>query len=112
MIEKKETHIFDNHFWQFAFRHFMQAALVMYDKYPLAKEYLEYSYELWTARAPASGFNRDGSWHNGTSYFSANAVTLAYVPSLFSYLTKRTSCNTPGIRTPVLPYCIAGNPGH
>ena len=64
MIEKEETHIFDNHFWQFAFRHFMQAALVMYDKYPLAKEYLEYSYELWTARAPASGFNRDGSWHN------------------------------------------------
>lgn len=46
MIEKEETHIFDNHFWQFAFRHFMQAALVMYDKYPLAKEYLEYSYEL------------------------------------------------------------------
>ena len=67
MIGNEETHIFDNHFWQFAFRHFMQAALVMYDKYPLAKEYLEYSYELWTARAPASGFNRDGSWHNGTS---------------------------------------------
>lgn len=55
---------------------------------PACQEYLEYSYELWTARAPASGFNRDGSWHNGTSYFSANAVTLAYVPSLFSYLTK------------------------
>lgn len=88
IIENEETHIFDNHFWQFAFRHFMQAALVMYDKYPLAKEYLEYSYELWTARAPASGFNRDGSWHNGTSYFSANAVTLSYVPTLFSHLTK------------------------
>lgn len=88
MLNNEETHIFDNHFWQFAFRHFMQAALVMYDKYPLAQEYLEYSYELWTARAPASGFNRDGSWHNGTSYFSANAVTLAYVPTLFGYLTK------------------------
>ena len=88
MLGHEETHLFDNHFWQFAFRHFMQAALVMYDKYPLAKEYLEYSYELWTARAPSSGFNRDGIWHNGTSYFSANAVTLAYVPSLFSYLTK------------------------
>ncbi len=72
----EETHIFDNHFWQFTFRHFMQAALVIYDKYPLAKEYLEYSYELWTARAPASGFNRDGAWHNGTNYFSANAVSL------------------------------------
>lgn len=88
ILENEETHIFDNHFWQFAFRHFMQAALVMYGKYPLAKEYLEYSYELWTARAPASGFNRDGSWHNGTSYFSANAVTLSYVPTLFSYLTE------------------------
>lgn len=87
-IGNEETHIFDNHFWQFAFRHFMQAALVMYGKYPLAGEYLEYSYELWTARAPASGFNRDGNWHNGTSYFSANAVTLSYVPSLFGYLTK------------------------
>ena len=84
---KEETHIFDNHFWQFTFRHLLQGALVMYDKYPLAKEYLEYSYELWTARAPASGFNRDGSWHNGTSYFSANSVTLAYVATLFSHLT-------------------------
>ena len=113
MIEKKETHIFDNHFWQFAFRHFMQAALVMYDKYPLAKEYLEYSYELWTARAPASGFNRDGSWHNGTAISATNAVTLAYVPSLFSYPAKNGLPATPlVIRTPVLPYCIAGNPGH
>lgn len=87
ILGQEETHIFDNHFWQFTFRHLMQAALVIYDKYPLAKEYLEYSYELWTARAPASGFNRDGVWHNGTSYFSANAVTLCYVPTLFSYLT-------------------------
>ena len=87
ILGHEETHIFDNHFWQFTFRHLLQAALVMYDKYPLAKEYLEYSYELWTARAPASGFNRDGAWHNGTSYFSANAVTLYYVPTLFSHLT-------------------------
>lgn len=87
ILGQEETHIFDNHFWQFTFRHLMQAALVIYDKYPLAKEYLEYSYELWTARAPASGFNRDGAWHNGTNYFSANAVSLCYVPALFSYLT-------------------------
>lgn len=88
ILGQEETHIFDNHFWQFTFRHLMQAALVIYDKYPLAKEYLEYSYELWTARAPASGFNRDGAWHNGTNYFSANAVSLCYVPALFSYLTE------------------------
>lgn len=83
----EETHLFDNHFWQFSFRHFLQAALVLADAYPLAKEYLTYSYELWTARAPASGFNRDGAWHNGPNYFSANAVSLCYVPTLFSYLT-------------------------
>ena len=88
ILGQEETHIFDNHFWQFTFRHLMQAALVIYEKYPLAKEYLEYSYELWTARAPASGFNRDGAWHNGTNYFSANAVSLCYVPALFSYLTE------------------------
>lgn len=87
IINHAEVHIFDNHFWQFTFRHFLQAALAIYDKYPQIKEYMEYSYELWTARAPASGFNRDGNWHNGTAYFSANAVSLFYVPALFSYLT-------------------------
>lgn len=87
ILGHEETHVFDNHFWQFTFRHLMQGALVVYDKYPPAKEYLEYSYELWTARAPASGFNRDGAWHNGPNYFSANCVTLCYVPTLFSYIT-------------------------
>ena len=78
---------FDNHFWQFTFRHMLQGALVLYDKYPEAAEYLEYSYELWTGKAPASGFNRDGNWHNGPCYFSANAISLGYVAKLFSYLT-------------------------
>lgn len=88
ILDKEEVHIFDNHFWQFTFRHFLQASLAIYDKYPEVKEYLEYSYELWTARAPASGFNRDGNWHNGTAYFSANAISLFYVPTLFSYITS------------------------
>lgn len=87
IVGHEEVHIFDNHFWQFTFRHFLQASLAIYDKYPEVLKYLEYSYELWTARAPASGFNRDGNWHNGTSYFSANAISLYYVPALFSYLT-------------------------
>lgn len=88
IIGHKENHIFDNHFWQFTLRRFLQASLVFHEINPLAAEYLEYCYELWTARAPASGFNRDGNWHNGTSYFSANAVSLFYVPALFSYVTK------------------------
>lgn len=88
ILGREENMFFDEHFWQFSFRHFLQGALVLYDKYPLAQEYLEYSYELWTSRAPASGFNRDGAWHNGANYFSANAVSLAYIAALFSYLTE------------------------
>ena len=87
ILRHEETHIFDNHFWQFTFRYFLQGALAIYDKSDLAKEYVAYSYELWTCRAPASGFNRDGNWHNGTCYFSANAVSLYYIAKLFSHLT-------------------------
>lgn len=87
MVGNEENHIFDNHFWQFTFRNLLKSALVLYGKYPFIEEYLEYSYELWTTRAPASGFNRDGAWHNGTCYFSANAVTLQYMVTLLSYLT-------------------------
>ncbi len=82
-----ENHIFNNHLWQFTLRRLTQASLVLYDKYPEAHEFLEYAYELWTARAPATGFNRDGIWINGTCYFSANAITLYYLPALFSHLT-------------------------
>ncbi len=83
----EETHIFDNHFWQRGYREMLQIGLMFADTDPAAREMLEYCYELWTARAPASGFNRDGEWHNGTGYFTANVTTLWYVPSLFSYMT-------------------------
>lgn len=83
-----ENHIFDNHYWQRAFREMLQIGLLFGDKDAHAKEVLEYCYELWTARAPASGFNRDGEWHNGHGYFDANLKTLFYVPSLMSYMTK------------------------
>ena len=59
----QENHIFDNHFWQQNFRVLFQIAYCLADKEavgPEVLEMLEYYYELWTARAPASGFNRDG----------------------------------------------------
>lgn len=82
-----ENHIFDNHYWQRAFREMLQVGLTFADKNDTAKEMLEYCYELWTARAPASGFNRDGEWHNGQGYFQANTKTLWYVPDFMSYMT-------------------------
>lgn len=83
----EETHIFNNHYWQHCFRQMLQIGLMFADRNETAREMLEYCYEVWTARAPASGFNRDGEWHNGTGYFTANTHTLYYIPSLFSYLT-------------------------
>lgn len=83
-----ENHIFDNHYWQRAFREMLQVGLLFANEDAQAKEVLEYCYELWTARAPASGFNRDGEWHNGHGYFDANLKTLYYVPSLLSHIAK------------------------
>lgn len=86
----QENHIFDNHFWQHNMRVLFQSAFMLHDKNNYADEVLpmlEYYYELWTARAPDSGFNRDGIWRNGASYFNANIKTLYYMPSLFSYIT-------------------------
>ncbi len=87
----EEAHIFDNHYWQENYRVYLQAALLLYDNDTYRtemREFLEYLYEIWTARAPASGMNRDGEWINGTGYFISNVETLYYVPMLFSYITK------------------------
>lgn len=68
-----------------------QACFILYDKAAYADEILpmlEYYYEIWSARAPASGFNRDGIWHNGTGYIATNIKTLYYIPSLFSHITR------------------------
>lgn len=87
----QENHIFDNHFWQQNMRTYFQIAFLLYDHPVYGSEVLpmlEYYYELWTARAPAGGFNTDGMWHNGTGYFTANVHTLAYMPALLSYVAR------------------------
>ena len=85
----QENNIFDNHFWQKNMRILFQIALCLWDKTGYAEEasyMMEYYYELWTARAPASGFNRDGAWVNGSGYLSANLYTLYYMPMLLSHV--------------------------
>lgn len=88
-VGAEENHIFDNHFWQHNMRGMMQACLMLWDTRYASEvsTMMEYFYELWTARAPASGFNRDGMWHNGTGYFTANFTTLSYMPMLLSFVT-------------------------
>lgn len=86
----QENHIFDNHFWQRNMRVLFQIAFCLWDKSGYEEEasrMLEYYYELWTSRAPASGFNRDGAWANGSYYLSANLYTLYYMPILLSHVS-------------------------
>lgn len=90
-IGYQENHIFDNHFWQQNMRVMFQTAFALFDNPALSARVmpiLEYYYELWCSRAPATGFSRDGLWHNGVGYMSANIQTLAYMPKLLSYVTR------------------------
>lgn len=87
---KQENTLFDNHFWQHNMRVLFQCAYMLYDRPDYADralEMMEYYYELWTARAPDSGFNHSGVWRNGAYYFDANIQTLHYMPMLYGYLT-------------------------
>ena len=90
-VGSQENNLYDSHFWQQTMRTFFQTAYMLYDKAPYATEIrtiLEYYYEIWTARAPGSGYNRDGVWHNSVTYFNTNVETLYYMPSLLSHLTR------------------------
>lgn len=86
---RMETTLFDEHPWQITLCSMMQGAYTICQKYPEAMTAFEYFYELWTSRAPASGFNRDGAWFNGASYLEVNVKTLYYMPMLFTHLTGR-----------------------
>lgn len=97
----QENRIFDNHFWQQNMRVLFQATFLLHDKSARSAEVLpmmEYYYELWTARAPDSGFNRDGVWHNGSRYFINNIETLYYIPMLFSYIARKDFLQHPWYR--------------
>lgn len=89
-VTARENDLFDSHFWQQNMRVLFLSAYMLYDKPAYTDEVrpmLEYYYEIWTARAPGTGYNRDGVWHNSVTYFNTNVETLYYMPSLFSHLT-------------------------
>lgn len=97
----QENNLTHNHFWQQNLRIYLQCAFLLYDHPDYSAEVLpmlEYYYELWAVRAPATGFNRDGAWHNGTGYFSANLTTLQYMPMLCSYITRTDFMQHPWYR--------------
>lgn len=93
-----ENNINDNHAWQYVLRRITLGTFAICQKQLKAMEDMEYMYELWTARAPNTGFNRDGDWINGGGYFGTNIITLAYMPMLFSYVTHSNFLQHPWYR--------------
>lgn len=86
----QEGNLYDSHFWQHNMLAVFQCAYMLHDKLPYREECLQaldYYYELWVTRAPGSGYNRDGVWHNSAAYFDANMDTLHLMPLLLSYIT-------------------------
>ncbi len=86
----QEDNLFDSHFWQHNMLGVFQCVYMLHDKMPyreMALEALDYYYELWVTRAPGSGYNRDGVWHNSAAYFDANMETLHYMPLILSKIT-------------------------
>ena len=79
---------FDNHVWQLVLQSITQTALAICHESEEAMTNLEYAYEVWTARAPNTGFNRDGAWINGNGYFAVNIYTLFYMPMLFTEISN------------------------
>lgn len=109
-IGYQENHIFDNHFWQQNMRIMFQTAFVLFDNPQYAEQVqplLQYYYELWCTRAPATGFSRDGLWHNGVGYMSANILTLAYMPKLLSYITRFNFLSHPWYRAAGRSLCYS-----
>lgn len=108
-VGKRENDLFDSHFWQYNMLVLFQCAYMLYDKAAYGEEVLpilEYYYEIWTARAPATGYNRDGVWHNSASYFNTNVETLYYMPVLLSQITGSDFLAHPWYRSVgrALPY--------
>lgn len=86
-LNYEENHVFDNHFWQHTIRVLFQTGIMFHDKNPLAREMLEYCYELWSTRGPGGGFILDGNWNYGTSYFNVDVATVYYMSAALTYFT-------------------------
>ena len=67
-----ETRQVENHFWQMEISGNFSAALATVHDSEVAKDMLEYTYELFIARFPNLSTKYDGGWAEGMGYFGVN----------------------------------------
>ena len=69
---KTEARQVDNHFWQMELSGNFCAALATVGESEVAKQMLEYTYELFIARFPNLSTKSEGGWAEGIGYFNVN----------------------------------------
>lgn len=85
-VNSIESKVLSGHVWQHILDYFFQTSLALYGNEPEAKDWLNYAYELFLARAPVLG-GVDGGWVEGASYFRMNMATLLNIPLYVKALT-------------------------
>lgn len=84
---RMEIVLFDNHAWQKGIALLARASLILGNHVPDANQWMAYVSAIWSARAPAGGFSRDGGWINGNNYMTANVVSLIQTPMILNKLS-------------------------
>jgi len=85
-INNIDAKVLSNHVWQYILHYFFQTAIAVYGDLDDAKNWINYAYELWLARAPVLG-GGDGGWGEGASYFRLDMETLLDIPMIIKQYT-------------------------
>ncbi|SKA43481.1 Heparinase II/III-like protein [Chitinophaga eiseniae] len=103
LTNRFELQLCDNHIWQHILRNFTISAIALAHDAPPANQWLQYAYEVWSARFPVLG-TTDGGWHESNGYFRVNFVSLAYLSLLFGDLSGVDYFTAPWMQN--LPYYL------
>ncbi|MBO9153476.1 DUF4962 domain-containing protein [Chitinophaga sp. GCM10012297] len=80
-INDVDAKVLSAHVWQYDLHFFIQTALATFGDLKEARDWLTYSYELWTSRAPILG-GTEGGWLEGAHYFMINVEALLGIPMI------------------------------
>ena len=83
------------HVWQQLHYYQIQTCIAILRDVPEAKQWLEYAYEVFIAKAPALSSPLDGAWANGASYMSANQLSILNTSLILKNITGKNFLKNP-----------------
>lgn len=109
--DRLEHALMDEHGWQASVSTLFRLALISYGEVKEAEEWLEYVYELWLFRGPASSRN-DGGSLSGNGYFGAHERTVFNLPFVMSRITGYDYFDIPWYENLAKYLAYTSPPGH